>query len=130
MTSIKQAVTKAPSGSNAVIHYADPEAVGESAEKPLHYWDVNANGTHCLLAEARQLLTHNLGSSQGQSFLEVVEAMKAENGRSITFAIFDRWPGEPASVSPTPANLLSGWDGAPSETLNRSAEMAGHGKIS
>ncbi len=33
----------------AVIHFAGLKAVGESAEKPLQYYDVNVTGTLCLL---------------------------------------------------------------------------------
>ncbi|WP_042502944.1 UDP-glucose 4-epimerase GalE [Parasynechococcus marenigrum] len=46
---LEQAFTKAPSGIDAVIHFAGLKAVGESVEKPLHYWDVNLNGSRCLL---------------------------------------------------------------------------------
>lgn len=34
----------------AVIHFAGLKAVGESVKEPLIYWDVNVNGTSCLLA--------------------------------------------------------------------------------
>ena len=50
---LEQAFTKATSGIDAVIHFAGLKAVGESVEKPLHYWDVNVNGSRCLL-EAMQ----------------------------------------------------------------------------
>ena len=50
---LEQAFTKAPSRIDAVIHCAGLKAVGESVEKPLHYWDVNVNGSRCLL-EAMQ----------------------------------------------------------------------------
>ena len=50
---LEQAFTKAASGIDAVIHFAGLKAVGESVEKPLHYWDVNVNGSRCLL-EAMQ----------------------------------------------------------------------------
>ena len=50
----------------------------------------------CLLAEAPQLLTLNLGSGQGQSVLEVVQAMEAASGRSIPYTITDRRPGDAA----------------------------------
>jgi len=41
------------SGASAVIHFAGLKAVGESGEKPLHYYDNNVVGTLCLL-EAMQ----------------------------------------------------------------------------
>ena len=50
---LEQAFTQAPSGIDAVIHFAGLKAVGESVEKRLHYWDVNVNGSRCLL-EAMQ----------------------------------------------------------------------------
>ncbi len=34
---------------DAVIHFAGLKAIGESVENPLLYWDVNVNGTKCLL---------------------------------------------------------------------------------
>jgi UDP-glucose 4-epimerase len=36
-----------------VIHFAGLKAVGESVQQPLHYWDVNVNGSR-LLVEAMQ----------------------------------------------------------------------------
>ena len=65
----------------------------------------------CLLAEAPQLLTLNLGSGQGQSVLEVVQAMEAASGRSIPYAITDRRPGDAAiSVAdPSKAAQRLGW---------------------
>ncbi|MFG5384735.1 UDP-glucose 4-epimerase GalE [Yoonia sp. R2-816] len=33
----------------AVIHFAGLKAVGESQERPLHYYDINVSGTLCLL---------------------------------------------------------------------------------
>ncbi len=50
---LEQAFTNAPSGIDSVIHFAGLKAVGESVEKSLHYWDVNVNGSRCLL-EAMQ----------------------------------------------------------------------------
>ncbi len=34
----------------AVVHFAGLKAVGESVREPLLYWDVNVNGSRCLLA--------------------------------------------------------------------------------
>ena len=34
----------------AVIHFAGLKAVGESVAQPLHYWDVNVNGSRALLS--------------------------------------------------------------------------------
>ena len=65
----------------------------------------------CLLAEEPQLLTLNLGSGQGQSVLEVVQAMEAASGRSIPYAITNRRPGDAAiSVAdPSQAAQRLGW---------------------
>jgi len=38
---------------DGVIHFAGLKAVGESVQQPLRYWDVNANGSRCLI-EAMQ----------------------------------------------------------------------------
>ena len=65
----------------------------------------------CLLTKAPQLLTLNLGSGQGQSVLEVVQAMEAASGRSIPYAITDRHTGDAAiSVAdPSQAAQRLGW---------------------
>ncbi len=34
---------------DAVVHFAGLKAVGESVREPLRYWDVNVNGSRCLL---------------------------------------------------------------------------------
>ena len=66
---------------------------------------------NCLLAEQPQLLTLNLGSGQGQSVLEVVQAMEAASGRSIPCAITDRRPGDAAMrvADPSQAAQRLGW---------------------
>ena len=46
---LKQAFNRASTAVDAVIHFAGLKAVGESVEKPLDYWDVNVNGSRCLL---------------------------------------------------------------------------------
>ena len=46
---LKQAFNNASSEIDAVIHFAGLKSVGESVEKPLQYWDVNVNGSRCLL---------------------------------------------------------------------------------
>ena len=63
----------------------------------------------CLLAEAPQLL--NLGSGQGQSVLEVVQAIEAASNRSIPYTITERRPGDaPISVAdPSQALARLGW---------------------
>ena len=65
----------------------------------------------CLLAEPPQLLTLNLGSGQGQSVLEVVQAMESASGRSIPYAITGRRPGDAAISVADPSQALQklGW---------------------
>ena len=46
---LDQAFASASSPVDAIIHFAGLKAVGESVQQPLHYWDVNVNGSRCLL---------------------------------------------------------------------------------
>ena len=46
---LEQAFASALSPIDAVIHFAGLKAVGESVQQPLSYWDVNVNGSRCLL---------------------------------------------------------------------------------
>ena len=46
---LDQAFASASSPIDAVIHFAGLKAVGESVQQPLRYWDVNVNGSRCLL---------------------------------------------------------------------------------
>ena len=57
------------------------------------------------------MLTLNLGSGQGQSVKEVMQAMEAASSSSIPYAITDRRPGDAAiSVAdPTKAAQRLGW---------------------
>ena len=65
----------------------------------------------CLLSEAPQLLTLNLGSGQGQSVLDVVKAMEAASNRSIPYEITERRPGDAAISVADPSQALArlGW---------------------
>lgn len=54
----------------------------------------------CLLAGAPQLLTLNLGRSQGRSYLKMRQAMEAASNRSISHAITYRRPSD-AAISGT-----------------------------
>ena len=44
----------------AVVHFAGLKAVGESVREPLRYWDVNLNGSRCLLAAMNANHCHTL----------------------------------------------------------------------
>jgi UDP-glucose 4-epimerase len=57
----------------------------------------------CLLAEAPQLLTLNLGSGVGASVLEVVQAFEAVSGREVPYQIVARRPGDAAITVADPA---------------------------
>jgi len=52
LTDLNRAFVAAPDNQQitAVIHFAGLKAVGESVRQPLHYWDVNLNGSRQLLA--------------------------------------------------------------------------------
>ncbi len=63
---------------DAVVHFAGLKAVGESCKSPLRYWDVNVNGTRCLL-----------------------EVMKNNDCRTIVFSSSATLYGYPDQV-PTP----------------------------
>ncbi|MDR0996728.1 MAG: UDP-glucose 4-epimerase GalE, partial [Zoogloeaceae bacterium] len=47
-------LVQALEGCEAVIHFAGLKAVGESAEKPIEYYDNNVGGTICLLKAMKQ----------------------------------------------------------------------------
>ena len=65
----------------------------------------------CLLKEEPQLLTLNLGSGQGQSVLDVVNAMEATSTRSIHYTITEQRPGDAAISVADPSQALArlGW---------------------
>ena len=72
---LEQAFTKAPSEIDAVIHFAGLKAVGESVEKPLHYWDVNVNGSRCLLEAMQTHSCHVLVFSSSATLYGYPEAV-------------------------------------------------------
>lgn len=65
----------------------------------------------CLLAEAPQLLTLNLGNGKGLTVMEVVHEMEAASGRGIPYAITERPPGDAAISVADPSQALQrlGW---------------------
>tara|TARA_B100000674_G_scaffold483657_1_gene487900 strand:+ start:1834 stop:2148 length:315 start_codon:yes stop_codon:yes gene_type:complete len=64
----------------------------------------------CFQEETPQLLTLNLGSSQGQSVLDVVKAMEAASNRSIPSAITERRPGDAAISVADPSQAFARLD--------------------
>ena len=65
----------------------------------------------CLLTEAPQLLTLNLGSGRGTSVLEVVNAFGHACGQPIPHTIVDRRPGDAAITVADPSEAMRrlGW---------------------
>ena len=65
----------------------------------------------CLLTEAPQLLTLNLGSGRGSSVLEVVNAFGHACGQPIPHTIVDRRPGDAAITVADPSEAMRrlGW---------------------
>jgi UDP-glucose 4-epimerase len=66
---------------------------------------------HTLLAEPPQLLTLNLGSGQGHSVLELVQAFEAASGRAVPYRVVGRRPGDAACTVANPelAAQRLGW---------------------
>ena len=65
----------------------------------------------CLFAEPAQLLTLNLGSGQGASVLEVVQAFEQASGRKVPYEVVARRDGDAAITIADPASALHrlGW---------------------
>jgi UDP-glucose 4-epimerase len=63
------------------------------------------------LLERERSLTVNLGTGQGYSVLEVIQAFEAASGRPIAHQIVARRPGDVAScyADPAAAQSLLGW---------------------
>jgi UDP-glucose 4-epimerase len=91
-----------------------PTADGTGVRDYIHVMDL-AEGHRAavehLLAHDPQLLTLNLGSGQGHSVLEVVQAFEAASGRPVPYAVVDRRPGDAAAsvADPDLAAQLLGW---------------------
>jgi len=64
-----------------------------------------------LLAEPPQLLTLNLGSGDGHSVLELVQAFEAASGRPVPYRVVARRPGDAACTVADPqlAHQRLGW---------------------
>ncbi len=76
-----------------------PTADGTGVRDYIHVMDLaegHRAALNCLLAEAPQLLTVNLGSGVGASVLEVVQAFEAASGRSVPYQVVGRRPGDAA----------------------------------
>ena len=64
-----------------------------------------------LMEQGPQLLTVNLGSGQGHSVLEVVQAFEKASGSSVAYKLIERRPGDAATTvaDPSLANRVLGW---------------------
>ena len=76
-----------------------------------------------LLDSADQQLTLNLGSGQGHSVLEVVQAFENASGRPVSYELVARRPGDAASTVADPALAQSGW--STQRSLRNAAVMVG-----
>jgi UDP-glucose 4-epimerase len=91
-----------------------PTADGTGVRDYIHVMDL-AEGHRAavehLLAHDPQLLTLNLGSGQGHSVLEVVQAFEEASGRPVPYAVVDRRPGDAAATVADPglAAEVLGW---------------------
>lgn len=91
-----------------------PTTDGTGVRDYIHVMDLaeaHRAALQCLWAESPQLLTLNLGSGQGHSVLEVVQALEAASGCSIPYAFTDRRPGDAAISFADPSQALErlGW---------------------
>ena len=91
-----------------------PTTDGTGVRDYIHVMDLaegHRSALDCLLAEPAQLLTLNLGSGQGASVLEVVQAFESASGRKVPYQLVARRPGDAAITVADPALALHklGW---------------------
>jgi UDP-glucose 4-epimerase len=91
-----------------------PTPDGSGVRDYIHVMDL-ADGhraaLHTLLAEPPQLLTLNLGSGQGHSVLELVQAFEAASGRAVPYRVVAHRTGDAACTVANPelAAQRLGW---------------------
>ncbi len=91
-----------------------PTADGTGVRDYIHVMDLaegHAAALAVLLAAPPQLVSLNLGSGQGHSVLEVIQAFEAASGREVPYALVDRRPGDAATTvaDPSAASQVLGW---------------------
>jgi UDP-glucose 4-epimerase len=91
-----------------------PTPDGSGVRDYIHVMDLaegHRAALHTLLAEPPQLLTLNLGSGQGHSVLELVQAFEAASGRAVPYRVVARRPGDAACTVANPelAAQRLGW---------------------
>ncbi len=91
-----------------------PTRDGTCIRDYIHVMDVaegHRAALNCLIAEPAQLLKLNLGSGQGSSVLEVVQAFERASGRNVPYEVVARRAGDAAITvaDPTLALQQLGW---------------------
>ena len=91
--------------------YSTPDGTG--VRDYIHVVDL-AHGHLCALQKLASdpgLITCNLGTGQGYSVLEMINAFEAASGKSVPYEIVDRRPGDIAEcyADPSYAKELLGW---------------------
>ena len=91
-----------------------PTRDGTCIRDYIHVMDLaegHRSALECLFAEPAQLLTLNLGSGQGASVLEVVQAFEQASSRKVPYEIAARRAGDAAITIADPALALQrlGW---------------------
>jgi UDP-arabinose 4-epimerase len=91
--------------------YETPD--GTAIRDYIHVTDLA--GAHLLalkyLTESRQSLCLNLGTGEGNSVMEVIEAVRKVTGKTVAYRLVDRRPGDPPVLVAKPdyAYSLLGW---------------------
>ncbi|MEB3276187.1 MAG: UDP-glucose 4-epimerase GalE, partial [Cyanobacteriota bacterium] len=91
-----------------------PTSDGTGVRDYIHVMDLaegHSAALRTLLAEEPQVLTLNLGSGQGHSVLQMVQAFEHTNGVQIPYAVCGRRPGDSAVSVADPSGALQrlGW---------------------
>jgi len=91
-----------------------PTPDGSGVRDYIHVMDLaegHRAALHTLLEEPPQLLTLNLGSGQGHSVLELVQAFEAASGRAVPYRVVARRTGDAACTVANPelAAQRLGW---------------------
>ena len=93
-----------------------PTVDGTGVRDYIHVVDLAEGHVASLNAHARQpgLFTYNLGTGNGSSVLEVIEAFAKASGRPVPYEITARRPGDVAAcyADPTMAREKLGWQAA------------------
>ena len=91
--------------------YPTPDGTG--VRDYIHVVDLAEGHVAALNAHAREtgLFTYNLGTGNGSSVLEVIEAFAKASGKPVPYELTDRRPGDVAAcyADPTLAEERLGW---------------------